>query len=187
MRIIIVMRAAPTLLACALMLGVPGAARAQAGAPDDALGTFSDSVQRYADLRTRLEQPFPQMRPSRGAWSTLVARRYLASAIRSTRTADQGDVFTPGVERLFRDRLDAALTPSERLLLAGPDDGEGGAPIPVVNEPLADVWMTAPPVALAQHLPPLPEGIEYRFVRSDLVLWDAHAEIVIDVLPDVLR
>jgi hypothetical protein len=29
----------------------------------------------------------------------------------------------------------------------------------------------------------LPPGIEYRVVAPDLILWDTHAEIVIDLLP----
>jgi hypothetical protein len=42
--------------------------------------------------------------------------------------------------------------------------------------------MQPAPPALIQALPPLPAGIEYRIVAPDLVLWDSHAEIMIDVL-----
>jgi hypothetical protein len=42
-------------------------------------------------------------------------------------------------------------------------------------------------VLLLEALPPVPGGLEYRVVGPDLVLWDVHAEIVIDVLRDALR
>jgi len=35
-------------------------------------------------------------------------------------------------------------------------------------------------------LPPVPDDVEYRFVGRDLILRDAHANVVIDVLPDAV-
>jgi hypothetical protein len=31
--------------------------------------------------------------------------------------------------------------------------------------------------------PPLPEELQYRFVRRTLVLWDHHANLIVDFLP----
>lgn len=44
--------------------------------------------------------------------------------------------------------------------------------------PVADV--------LLERLPPLPGAIEYRLVGDALILWDVHAEILIDALPRAL-
>jgi hypothetical protein len=35
-------------------------------------------------------------------------------------------------------------------------------------------------------LPALPDGLEYRLVESDLVLWAAHANIVVNLCPDAI-
>jgi hypothetical protein len=39
---------------------------------------------------------------------------------------------------------------------------------------------------LLLRLPELPEELEYRIVNCDLVLWDVHADLVIDFVPDAL-
>ncbi len=59
---------------------------------------------------------------------------------------------------------------------------------------LADVNATYPPAlplatfpaSLLAALPPLPEDIEYRFVGRHLILRDVKANIIVDVLPNVL-
>jgi hypothetical protein len=43
------------------------------------------------------------------------------------------------------------------------------------------------PIVLLQSLPPLPEDLEYRLLDHDLVLWDIHADLMLDVLPDAIR
>jgi len=35
-------------------------------------------------------------------------------------------------------------------------------------------------------LPVLPDGIQYRLIDHDLLLWDVDADVIIDVLPDAL-
>lgn len=176
-----------TWLAVVMLAGAVGAAAGAQGAPD-ALSDFSQRLERYVELRARYEEPLPPLRPSRGEWTTVLARRYLASAIRTARsTARPGDVFTPAIEAMFRQRIDGGLTAADRMLLTRDDDAEGGHPVVLVNEPLPGEWLTEAPPALAHQLPALPAGLEYRFVHTDLVLWDTHAEIVVDVLADALR
>jgi hypothetical protein len=179
-----------TLLGCAVLLGAAQGAAAQAGeAASDAaaLQSFEQAVQGYEQLRARFEAPLPPLH-SRGAWSTLITRRYLASALRAARRdARAGSIFTPSLAVIVRLRLAEALTPSERLLLAAGDDDESGVPIPLVNEPLATEWLTPLPAAATQQLPPLPVAIEYRLLGTTLVLWDSDAEIIIDVLPQAIN
>jgi hypothetical protein len=168
-----------------LMSAAPLAADQTGPLPGSALAQFNDHVSGYVALRSRFEEPLPRLGTLRTEWSTLIARRYLASAIRTARHASvAGEIFTPQVALMFRERFAGALTPNEWLLLVPPGDDESAAPIVLVNEPVAEEWFTALPPALVQHLPALPEGIEYRFVGTALVLWDTHAEIVIDVLPN---
>jgi len=42
------------------------------------------------------------------------------------------------------------------------------------------------PARRLQVLPPTPRDIEYRPIDRDLVLLDIHADLVVDVLPDVI-
>jgi hypothetical protein len=173
-----------------LFAGMIAGTAAQVADPaaDPAVAAFAAGVERYVDLRARFEAPLPPLRPSRGEWSTLIARRYLASAIRTARRdVRPGSIFTPAVAAFFEQRIAAALTPAERLVLAGPADDESAAPIPLLNEPLAAEWLTPLPPSLTMHLPPLPAAVEYRLVGASLVLWDVDAEIVIDVLPGALN
>jgi hypothetical protein len=178
----------PLLAVLVPLAALPAAAQVPVMSNDGpAMAAFEQQLAAYVELRSRLEEPLPSFTPSRGIWSTLLAKQYLASAIRAARRGGRGAIFSPDVALAFRQRVVGALTPAERLLLAGGEDGADVAPPPIVNEPLPPEWMATAPAAVVHRLPELPAAIEYRFVGYDLVLWDAHADIVIDVLSDALR
>lgn len=46
--------------------------------------------------------------------------------------------------------------------------------------------LTTMPPELLQLLPALPAGLEYRFMDRDLILWDPHANLIVDYIPDAL-
>jgi hypothetical protein len=176
-------------LACAAVLGLTGGIsplRAEQRPSTDraaALQTFNVAVQRYATLRARLEEPLPPFDPSRGAWTLRVQRHYLASAIRNARSrAVIGDIFTSAAATIFRQDITRAIATSdiEGLLEERLDPRLVDL---AVNEPIPDWAMRPVPDQLLRFLPLLgPEGIEYRLVADSLILWDAHAEILIDAL-----
>jgi hypothetical protein len=57
---------------------------------------------------------------------------------------------------------------------------------PRVNERWpATVFAMMPPDVL-NALPALPEELEYRFVHRDLVLYDAHADLIVDIVSDAI-
>jgi hypothetical protein len=170
------------LLACGL------SAAAAPAAPVDPLTEFGARISSYMTLHGRFEEPLPTIGADRGGRSDALARRYLASAIRTARRhARQGDMFPPAVAAMFRERLAGVLSPDELLLMPGLP-GEGSGPPDVqINEPFAEEWFTDLPPRAEHALPPLPVGLVYRLVGADLVLWDAHAELVVDVLPDAIR
>jgi hypothetical protein len=161
------------------------AAQHLSGGADAALADFITRIEAYARLHQRLETRFPPLEATTDPVSRLLNRRYLAAAIRGARpNAKEGDIFTPDVTEILRARLAEAM--------AGRDIGVGSAgdegwPAAVVNEPFAEEASRAVPPLLLQALPPLPGGIEYRQLGADLVLWDIHADIVIDVLVDAFR
>ena len=154
---------------------------AEQAVPDDPFRVFVARVEAYARLHQRLERPLPAFGGNADLLSRFLNRGYLASAIRAARSgAKQGDIFTPDIANVFRQRLSAVVpTPETGALVALP----GVADAIHVNEPLREETSHSVPPVVLVALPPLPGGIEYRIVGSDLVLWDAHADLVIDVLP----
>jgi hypothetical protein len=178
-------------LGCAWLLGttVVAAASPPQQSTDRAavLQTFNGALQQYATLRARFEEPLPPLDPRRGEWSLRVQRYYLASAIRNARhRAAQGDIFSPSVATMLRQDIANAISTND---IEGLVDENMDAHLVdlAVNEPVP-VWAMRPaPNELLRFLPLLvPDGIEYRLVGGSLILWDTHAEILIDALPNAL-
>jgi hypothetical protein len=166
------MRTVITAAILATVIAGPGLAAQDRSA---ALQVFAAGVERYAALRARHEAPLPSFDARRDPWSLHLSRLFLASAIRAARhTARPGDIFTPQVAQVFYADIGQAA-----------DEDGAGEPLVdlIVNEPIPGWAMEPVPGALAARLPALPEAIEYRRVGHALVLWDAHAAILIDVLP----
>jgi hypothetical protein len=176
--------------ACVVTLGAaspllalqPGAEREQA------LRLFSERVESYAALHRRLEGPLPPLTPTTQPLANLRARERLAGALREARsTAKQGDIFAPAIAAVLRGLIADALKGRdvEALLNEIMEEHPGIAWAPVVvNEPLPKGAPHEVPCVLLQALPILPEDVEYRIVGHSLVLWDIHANLVVDVLPD---
>jgi hypothetical protein len=106
----------------------------------------------------------PALDPARSVFADRIDRY-----VSEPGTECEESIFAPPVDEFFRQRAREALGQDERLLLAGTDE-----------------WLGALSPRLVQYLPDLPPGIEYRLVRANLVLWDVHAETIVDVLPDAL-
>jgi hypothetical protein len=154
------------------------------------LQDFQYRVREYAALHRRLEGPLPPLRPFGSPRSFLLNRTYLASAITTARpNARQGDIFTPAVSRLFREIIKNALAGQDPEAML-PNLFDTRLTVyafhPRVYDHYPD-WATHEmPVILLHQLPPLPEDVEYRWLDRDLVLWDIHADLIIDFLPDAI-
>lgn len=179
---------AVVLFACFAPLEGDQRAAAQEPAEVDAAARtqFAERIDRYSTLRARLEEPLPAFDAPRESWSVFLARRYLASAIRAARPrARIGDIFTPEAAALFRSTVDRAVyeLDLEGLVDEELDDADFLVDL-IVNEPVPK-WALQPlPAALVERLPVLPEAIHYARVGTSLIVWDAHAQILIDALPD---
>jgi hypothetical protein len=114
-----------------------------------------------------------------------------AAAIRETRPhARTGNIFSPAVAEFFRAHI-ADVVRETRVDIAGlveeaEGEGLGATSVPKVNT--AFPWSAGSTVSpsMSWRLPPLPEELEYRFVRRDLVLLDVRANFVVDVLWNAL-
>jgi len=151
------------------------------------LDRFQERVRDYLKVRKQVEATLPPLKTTADPAVIRDRQKALAQAIRQSRvTARPGDIFIPEVAPVFRKLIAADFT--QRT----PEQRRGALKeVPAVhlrpnddypdNLPLA----TVPPTLLAQ-LPRLPDGLEFRFVGSAIILRDINPNLVIDILDDVI-
>jgi hypothetical protein len=145
--------------------------------------SFLDRVYAYVTLKKELEAGLPPLSPSDSTSRIEQHQAALAERIRAARrSAKPGDLFGDVapllVEIIARDvkkrgRRDtgAALqeVPARSPLAVNTDYPEGAA------------LATVPPLILL-NLPPLPDGLEYRFMGRDLILRDQTSNLIVDLI-----
>jgi hypothetical protein len=156
-----------------------------------ALKRFERDVRDYAALHHRVAQTVPAVGISDDVHGIRVAVDRLRTAILDVRrTAAQGNIFTPDVAAVFirhiRQSLAASGYTSTDLLEEINDEAEPSAARAIVNRrfPWERGSLMLPSVLAV--LPPLPQGLQYRFVDRDLVLVDIDADLVVDIVPAVI-
>lgn len=157
---------------------------------DDLLCVFEANIEAYAQLHRRLETSVPPQVYTSDPVALLMSRKAMALAIRRERPlATQGEIFSPAIAAMFRRIVNQTLR----------DDGvdwqeflvEDGMTLPLDVQVNGD-YPAGGPVAtmrptLLKALPPLPPELQYRFVNLTLILWDIHAGLIVDVVPDIFR
>ena len=149
---------------------------------------FERRVAEYVALHRRLEAPQPVLPMSDNIDVVHAAMDALASALQKARTtALRGDIFTPAVARVFRARAAACLPPEQMAAILSEREEADPTVLPAleVNARWPDgmPFNFVPPPLLAA-LPPLPPELQYRIIGRSLVLWDHHADLIVDILPD---
>jgi hypothetical protein len=144
----------------------------------------------YVVLHRMLETRVPPLRVTTDVGEIQRAVRALGLRIQTARaTARQGEVITPEVARMFRRRIATCLTPAEWKAVfddqTRDEEGEPVEPPPlVVNMEWPErVPFGFVPPQLLQSLPALPGELQYRIIGRSLVLWDHHANLIVDFLP----
>ena len=153
---------------------------------------FQRSVADYVVLHRLLEIRVPPLRVTTDVGEIQEAVKALGVRIQAARTtARQGDIITPEVARMFRRRIATCLTPAEWKAVFDDqrrdEEGERVEPPPLsVNmEWPGQVPFDFVPPQLLQALPALPKELQYRIIERSLVLWDHHANLIVDFLPGV--
>jgi hypothetical protein len=163
-----------------------------------AIKEFNDHVHRYMDLHKKVEDSLPPIDKTEKDPAKIVAhQKTLRSAIASARPkAARGDIFTPQVQPIFLDIIKRQLASGRgakaRSMVLGegnPRNDESPAKVDLrVNaEYPAKAPLSTVPPSLLLKLPPVPKGLEYRFVGRHLILFDSPANLIVDVLPDAIR
>jgi hypothetical protein len=179
----------PALLAIVSSLAA-GAAAAPRGDDREAVRLFLQAVEDYLATRRQLDALAPPPVVSDDPQSIRAASRARRAAIAAARTgATAGAIFNADAAALFRRRVAQQLAGRPQdvaaLLTEMTEHGERWQRA-AVNAPF--IWTTAAatPPSLLAVLPALPPGLQYRFVGPDLVLVDADAGLVLDVIAGVL-
>jgi hypothetical protein len=147
-----------------------------------ALATFTNSVHSYLDLRARLEPGLPRLRVTTNADEIDQAERALARKIREARVAArQGDIFAPPLQTQIKRMLTIEVDPETMASIT--DDNPGAFEFKLNGTYPKDKPVSTMPPNVLQLLPPLAEGLEYRFVGGHLILRDRRANIILDDIP----
>lgn len=183
-------------LASLALLGAGGCfARGQQAAktaPEDTAGfkEFSANVRRYVALHKRLEKPLPKLNNYASPESIASHQQALAKKIQAARgNARDHDIFSPEAAKAFRDAIDREFHgPQARNARA---TIQQGAPLKDVRVEVNQIYprglpYTSVPPTLLLKFPKLPEELAYRIVDRDLLVLDLKANLVVDVLKEVL-
>jgi hypothetical protein len=175
-----------------VLAGATTAGRSPDLSTDDqrALADFNRHVSEYVELHRRLEGPEPTIQVSSDPGEIRRAMAALARKIRAERNrAREADFFTSAAGPVLR-----------RLIAVGcGGDLEGLHALateespylktwrPRVNEPYPDkLPFSMVPWSVLCSLPELPEELQFRFWDRALILWDYHANLIVDVLPNAI-
>lgn len=152
-----------------------------------AVQDFDRRVADYVILHRLLEGPLPPLQVSRDMRVVRTAMDALATRIQAARKdARQGALLTDEVAIVFRKRIASCLSPEqmEEILQQREEGDPETVPPLVVNGrwPPTMPFNFVPPQLLAA-LPQLPPELQYRIIGRSLVLWDHHADLIVDFLP----
>jgi hypothetical protein len=170
--------------------------RAEATSAQDASKEFQQAVEKYIAIQKKAVGTVPPI-GKQVSDPALIAKhqQQIAEAIRALRpTAKAGEIFTPSVRQSIASTLkqkvdgkDGAGAKSAILGEGNPQNPGSATPVNLaVNAtyPTTAPLSTVPPSVL-MALPPLPEGLEYRFVGKTLILRDTEANLIVDLAPNM--
>jgi len=147
---------------------------------------FSQRVQSYLDLRSKLEEGLPPLKVTDDPSEIRRAQRDLARTIRVARHgAQQGDIFSPAISVEFKDALALEMTAETWDVILDDNPGEFSNEINGTY-PDGKPFSTVPATILAV-LPVLPDDIQYRFLGRHLILLDIRANVILDRIPYAIR
>lgn len=147
---------------------------------------FSQRMSEYSALRSDLETGLPGPMVTEDVAAIRKGVRALGSRVRAARSsAKQGDIFTPTVAAAFKATL--VLEMDAQTWASIMDDNPGAFRNRINGDyPEKRSLSTIPPGILAV-LPPLPDGIQYRFLGRHLILLDTRAGVILDRIPYAIR
>jgi hypothetical protein len=149
---------------------------------EQVLADFKARVEKYAELRKKVEAAAPPLKSTANPAEIRAAQTALAERIRAARAgAKPGDIFTPEIAAYFRHLLRPELKEAE-IKAAILDDNPGPVPFKVNGPYPEEATLSTVPPTVLKTLPMLPKDIEYRFAGRHLILRDMRANLIIDYM-----
>ena len=151
------------------------------------LAAFQHRLDQYVALHQRLEGPLPALQVS----SDMSEVHRLMTALRtklqaSRKNERRGSLLTPGVVTIMRARIAASVTIDDIAETTEAVEEHTPPNMRAVQVNLA-LPEAAPfgfiPPQVLRALPPLPSELRYLVLSRMLVVWDHHADLVVDVAP----
>lgn len=155
------------------------------------MADFKTRVDTYAALEKKLEATLPKLPTEATPHQIDQHQRALSVVITMARkSAKQGDLFTPDMQNVVRGLMQQVFKRSDMkavLRESIEDENPRGSVKVNVNGRYPDnVPLASMPPEVLRNLPPLPEGLEYRFVGSSLILLDVRAHLIVDYVTRAL-
>jgi hypothetical protein len=149
---------------------------------------FQKRVAAYLQLRRSIEANLPKLKPTPSEEKILHHETDLRRAVREARkNVGPGDIFTPEIAVEIRRLIAIAAQPRDGNHIA--QSLRHAEPVQLhleINERYPEnVPLQSTPPSLLENLPALPPEIEYRITGRDLVLLDAKANLVVDIIRGV--
>ena len=177
-----------SLLGCGLWLALAAPERVSAQAAASAeLAAFQARVAEYVEMHRRLEGPLPPLQVTKDIDEVHRLMDALRAKIRAAR-GTRGTIITPATITMFHQIIGSALTLADVVNVS--EELEEHTPPRMAkvraNEPLPEnaPFVTIPP-PLLRALPPLPPELRYIVLAGALIIWDHHADLVVESCPGV--
>jgi hypothetical protein len=154
-----------------------------------AIADFNERIKKYLELHNKIEASLPSVPDRTDPKRISDYQAGFAKQMTAARaSARPGDIFTPPVRQIFRRVIRHALRGTSGRELRAEILDEYTRPVPLrVNGPYpSDIPLSSVPPRILEALPRLPEDVEYRFVDRQLILFDNHAQIIVDYMTNAL-
>jgi hypothetical protein len=153
-----------------------------------AVRDFEKRLSAYVQLRKNIESSSPRLKSTRLPEKISSQERDLARAVREARkNARPGEIFTPDISAEIRLAIHNEMQSAGKRIEASLQHAE---PVQIrlrVNDAYPpNIPLQSTPPSLLTNLPPLPREVEYRVAGDDLILLDAKANLVVDLIENVI-
>jgi hypothetical protein len=157
--------------------------------PPEALKEFQERFDAYLAVHRKAEASLAPLPNAATPEQISQTQRQLSKLIRDARPGvTPGNVFTPAMEQHIRRVVEAALSgpTGEKRRVSIMDENPQAVVLAVYDRYPSTVPLSTMPTDVLAALPPLAESLEFRFVGDDLILLDTHADLIVDIIQDVL-
>jgi hypothetical protein len=152
-----------------------------------AIAEFRTRVDGYLKLRNELTKKYPEVKETGDPKKISEREKALGMGIAAARqTAKPGDIFgsaSPYLKQILAEDWKSRSVADRKALFSELPKGVELR----INQPYPTTLpLVSVPAKLLARLPMLPEELEYRLIDRFLILRDRDANLILDMIPDVL-